>query len=268
MIRMHLHLLFNSFNSSYYNEALVKSLYFCTDAYSRTGNHITYNDMKKHKHANNAFLACSYRIGTHTGSSNMSFGRPYCFFRLNFTSACVDTPTAMVDWVQYQCQDEGRSSCTGTMSINEWETGPKSPTDCNPFLSLDDIRPSRYALTYAKQLRRQQILMKVTFLALDPERIGDGVDDDMFQDFGDNILTQYLRKGNDVRDDTNADDYNISNSSSESTDDDASGSSRDSSELSDDSTKKITEKQRLQQRTLLKLFSPSVLRYLQYKDEQ
>lgn len=110
--------------------------------------------------------------------------------------------------------------------------------------------------------------MKVTFLALDPERIGDGVDDDMFQDFGDNILTQYLRKGNDVTDDTNADDYNISNSSSESTDDDASGSSRDSSELSDDSTKKITEKQRHQQRTLLKLFSPSVLRYLQYKDEQ
>jgi len=50
------------------------------------------------------------------------------------------------------------------------------------IVTLDDIVPSRFALAFDH-------ILDVAFVALDPERIGEAVDDGMMTDLGDNVLT-------------------------------------------------------------------------------
>jgi hypothetical protein len=195
------------------------------------------------------------------------------------------------------------------MAEDEWKNGPASRQDCNPFASLDDIQPSRFALAYGPiELIRGQRRVNIGFLALDPERLGDGVDDGQIQDFGDNCLNFYLpetqrKKGTPILD--NRDDDSSSSSSSSSSDDDsddeddddevvavvvapASGDDDNSDDNNDDDNEgaipaheavirpaandeeKEEEKEdeiTTQQRLLSTLISPSILKYLQYKDD-
>ena len=78
------------------------------------------------------------------------------------------------------------------MSATEWTRGPNTSAlpkklKCNPFVSLDDFLPSRFALAYKTNL-------DISFLALDPERIGDTLMTSGEQtDLGDEVLT-YRRK--------------------------------------------------------------------------
>jgi hypothetical protein len=66
------------------------------------------------------------------------------------------------------------------MSQQEWDTGPSAKTHLSPFVTMDDIIASRFVLAYDS--------LDVAFLSIDPERVGENVDDGMFVDFGDNVL--------------------------------------------------------------------------------
>jgi hypothetical protein len=154
-------------------------------------------DMNK----NNNFISTKYKVGGNTGhlvgTPDQSFGRMKYFFRLDFTSGNVDKPTVFVDWAQLRCTSRTRTSSTGKMSMGEWTTGPQYNPDCNPFLSMQDVQPSRFALAYGPTITtgmRQH--KRIGFLALDPERLGDNVEDSFTQDFGDNCLTFYLPEKN------------------------------------------------------------------------
>jgi uncharacterized membrane protein YgcG len=278
-----------------HSQALIKSLLFDTKAYNQ-GKDINYSQMKSMT-KNNNFISCSYRVGSNTGHDDRSYGRVNSFFRINFTSACDDIPTTAVDWVQYRHISHTRTSCTGRMGIHEWQTGPSAHPDCNPFVSLDDIVPSRFAMAFGplegEGGARQQWL-QISFLALDSERIGDGVDDAKFQDFGDDCLGLYMPTKHKIREKNDTEE-----SSEEASDDDSSSGSggggssgsggvgvvnhgvyscstvSDSSgdsvagqealEYGDDDREVVLGKEK--QDRLGGLFSPSVLRYLQYKDD-
>jgi hypothetical protein len=68
------------------------------------------------------------------------------------------------------------------MTQQEWNNGPSNKSTLNPFVTMDDIIPSRFVLAYDDTL-------VIAFLSLDPERMGDNiVDDGKFVDFGDNVL--------------------------------------------------------------------------------
>jgi len=114
-----------------------------------------------------------------------SFGVPRGFFRFNFTSAIYDIPFAYVDWCEITATDFYRCHFQGHISPAEWVRGPNTsllPKKCNPFISLDDFMPSRFVLAYKDNL-------DVSFLALDPERIGDAMmSSGERTDLGDDVL--------------------------------------------------------------------------------
>ena len=114
-----------------------------------------------------------------------SFGVPRTFFRFNFTSAIHDIPFAYVDWCEFTATNFYRCDFQGHISPTEWTQGPntsKLRKKCNPFISLDDFLPSRFVLAYKENL-------DISFLALDPERIGDAMmSSGERTDLGDEVL--------------------------------------------------------------------------------
>jgi hypothetical protein len=71
-----------------------------------------------------------------------------------------------------------------------------------PFISFDDIQPSRYALSYVPSNNVRDDSMKVAFIALDSEKLGEHVNDNYHHDFGDNMFPHFLgnRKTKDIFD--------------------------------------------------------------------
>ena len=122
-----------------------------------------------------------------------SFGVPRAYFRFSFTSAIHNIPFAYVDWCEFTATNFYRCDFQGHISKTEWARGPNTDLlpkklKCNPFISLDDFLPSRFALAYKTNL-------DVAFLALDPERIGDKLmDSGERTDLGDEVL-MYKTKG-------------------------------------------------------------------------
>ena len=103
-----------------------------------------------------------------------SFGMPSFFFRFYFTSAINDVPYSHVNWCQLNATNFYRCNFQGHLSEEEWTRGPNTsllPKDINPYISLDEYIPSRFALAYKKL----EVNMDVCFVALDPERVGDSL---------------------------------------------------------------------------------------------
>ena len=63
-----------------------------------------------------------------------------------------------------------------------------------PFISFNDLQPSRFALSFVPNDNRQAYWMEVAFLALDSEKLGEHVEDAYHLDFGDNMFPHF--KGN------------------------------------------------------------------------
>lgn len=59
------------------------------------------------------------------------------------------------------------------------------------FIAFDDIQPSRYAMSYLPSDNIRDDFMKVAFIALDSEKLGEHVNDDYHHDFGDNMFPHY-----------------------------------------------------------------------------
>ena len=61
-----------------------------------------------------------------------------------------------------------------------------------PFISFNDLQPSRYALSYVPNANnRRSYWMEVAFIALDSEKLGEKPEDSFHYDFGDNMFPRY-----------------------------------------------------------------------------
>jgi hypothetical protein len=156
----------------------------------------------------NNFYGCTSHYNNHLRDEQQkSFGCPRYFFRFNFTSAIYDEPYAYVDWVQFTAVSFRRTCFMGFISHNEWKSGPAFRDKVCPFVRVSEIEPSRFVLAYDNE--SNTINVDVSFVALDPERLGELVDDGVVLDFGDNIL-RYNRKLFSVIDDRLENDVNDS----------------------------------------------------------
>ena len=63
----------------------------------------------------------------------------------------------------------------------EWSSGPKTDLNTCPFIIVDDIIPSRFALAYNR-------FHNVAFISLDPEQVNKTIECCQFNDFGDDIM--------------------------------------------------------------------------------
>ena len=175
-----------------YLQALVKSIPFHAHYEEDNRDYPTYEDIAEQPtllRNRVSFLSVPYNVGSTThydprqrNDLKASFGCPRYFFCFNFTSAVISIPYAFVDWCQFRAKSFHRTSFEGDITQAEWTNGPRQRRLISPFITLDDIVPSRFALAYDS-------ILDVAFVALDPERIGDAVDDGMITDLGDNVLT-------------------------------------------------------------------------------
>ena len=60
-----------------------------------------------------------------------------------------------------------------------------------PFISFNDLQPSRYALSFVPNDNRRSYWMEVAFIALDSEKLGEKPEDSFHYDFGDNMFPRY-----------------------------------------------------------------------------
>ena len=147
----------------------------------------------------NNFYGCTSHFNPNLRDEQQkAFGCPRYFFRFNFTSAIFDEPYAYIDWIQFTAVTFRRTCFMGFVSHNEWTSGPKFKDRVCPFVRVSEIEPSRFLLAYDNE--DNVINVDVSFVALDPERLGDLVDDGVCLDFGDNML-RYNRKLYSVIDD-------------------------------------------------------------------
>ena len=60
-----------------------------------------------------------------------------------------------------------------------------------PFISFNDLQPSRYALSYDEVVNINAYYVNVTFIALDSKDLGEDVNDHFHHDFGDNMFPYF-----------------------------------------------------------------------------
>ena len=60
-----------------------------------------------------------------------------------------------------------------------------------PFISFNNLQPSRFDLSYIPNPNRRTFWMGAAFLALDSEKLGEHVDDAFHYDFGDNMFPHF-----------------------------------------------------------------------------
>ena len=76
-----------------------------------------------------------------------------------------------------------------------WRTSSQDEhPDVSSFIAFSDITPSRYALSFIEEPNERAYNVKVAFIAIDSENLGELVDDRYHTDFGDNKFPYF--KGN------------------------------------------------------------------------
>lgn len=172
-----------SFIRSIHDNALIKSIEFTTIFEEDSRNYPTYKEMSENirkKQHKIPFCSVPYNVGStsHHNPVNRdkykhSFGCPRYFFRFDFTSAISSVPYAYVTWCRFSATSFYRTCFMGRFTQDEWQTGPKHRTSLCPFVTVDDIIPSRFVLAFRDNL-------DAAFICLDPERVGVVNDDGTF----------------------------------------------------------------------------------------
>jgi hypothetical protein len=117
------------------------------------------------------------------------------FFRLDYTSAVQSVPICAVNWIHFNVIKDSMNCVIGEIPMQSWhELIPHPTLKSKTFISLNDLQPSRFALSYVTNPNRRAYWMEVAFMALDSEKLGEHVDDAYHLDFADNIFPHY--KGN------------------------------------------------------------------------
>jgi len=123
------------------------------------------------------------------------FGVVKYFFRLDYTNAVQSVPICAVQWIHFNVVKDSINCVIGRVHMQSWYELMPHPTLKNqPFISFNDLQPSRFALSYVPNDNRQAYWMEVAFLALDSEKLGEHVEDAYHLDFGDNMFPHF--KGN------------------------------------------------------------------------
>jgi len=115
-----------------------------------------------------------------------SFGVIHYFCRFNFTSAIYEKPYAEVGWIKFRAEEIYRTCFKGHITGDEFYNAPRKDKNINPFIQLDDLIPSRFAMVFDKP---NAVGFDIAFLSMDPERMGETTNDGLFQDIGDNVLS-------------------------------------------------------------------------------
>ena len=177
-----------------YKEAIIFSqLFHATPLHEFNSLH----DMSLNKKYN---FVCHYdRV-----SNQKYFGIPLYFFRATLTSAVQSVPMTKVKWIPLQTLHSYRSCEICLITVSNWNAqnydDMYSENRLNPFISLQQLEPSRYALSYIP-IQPRDIYVSASFIALDGDNLGDGIENDEFiMDFGDNILNNYLGVVGEVED--------------------------------------------------------------------
>jgi len=123
------------------------------------------------------------------------FGVVKYFFRLDYTNAVQSVPICAVQWIHFNAVKDSINCVIGQVPMQSWHELMPHPTLKNqPFISFNDLQPSRFALSFVPNDNRQAFWMEVAFLALDSEKLGEHVEDAYHLDFGDNMFPHF--KGN------------------------------------------------------------------------
>ena len=121
---------------------------------------------------------------------NYSFGVAHYFFRFNFTSAVYEKAYAHVDWIKFTAIKFHSASFIGHIKGNDFFNGPCPDPNLNPYVFLDDLIPSRFAMMFEKP---NPVGFPMAFVSMDPERVGETTNDGLFMDLGDNLLPTDLK---------------------------------------------------------------------------
>ena len=213
-----------------YEYGLIKSVLFRCH-FDVSNKYPTYETTSSHLNKTNhkvSFLAIRDNVGSTTFAAQPtpdmqhSFGVPRFFFRFNMTSAISQQPYGYVHWSRFKISKCYRTSFEGTMTRNEWSTGPIERPGISPFCYIEDVIPSRFALGFDSDALQFQ------FMAIDPERVGlQNIEVPQVCDFGDNELDYMTRRGRvvdnnvDVLNDCADDDDNHDDDDDNHDDDDA-----------------------------------------------
>ena len=144
---------------------------------------------------------CKYPFVSTILQGKQYFGIPIFFCRLSFTTAVRNIPIAFVRWIKFECDkfSNNKNCCVGRIPMAQWlDSNSNPPTNhdnlLTPFISFNDLLPSRFALSYLAPTNLRAYDVSCAFLGLDSHQLGEDVDDNFHHDFGDNMFPYF--KGN------------------------------------------------------------------------
>ncbi len=104
-------------------------------------------------------------------------------------------PICCVQWVRLDPVNIKINCCIGVIPMAHWRSwGAEEHPQVSSFISFSDLQPSRYALSYINEPNENAYVVRVAFIAVDSENIGEMVNDMYHVDFGDNKFPFF--KGN------------------------------------------------------------------------
>ena len=90
------------------------------------------------------------------------------FFRLDYASAVQSVPVCAVHWIHFNVVKDSMNCVIGEIPMQSWhELIPHPTLKSKTFISLNDLQPSRFALSYVTNPNRRAYWMEVAFIALD-----------------------------------------------------------------------------------------------------
>jgi hypothetical protein len=114
-----------------------------------------------------------------------SFGVAHYFFRFNFTSVIYEKCYCNVHWIKFMATKFHRTCFMGHITGEEFYNGPQEDRIINHLVNADDLIPSRFAMIFDKPNR---VGFDMSFISMDPERMGETTNDGLFIDVGNNAL--------------------------------------------------------------------------------
>ena len=92
-----------------------------------------------------------------------------------------------MQWLNFEVVKDAINCCIGRIPQLWWDK-----IESHPALKNKSFQPSRYALSYIPESNKRASYIKVAFIALDSEKLGEHVNDTFEIDFGDNKFPYYL----------------------------------------------------------------------------
>ena len=89
------------------------------------------------------------------------FGMVKYFFRLNYTNGVQSVPICAVQWIDFNIEKDSINCIIGRIPMSSWNELIPHPTLKNkPFISFNDLQPSRFALSSIPNKTNMRIIWK------------------------------------------------------------------------------------------------------------